>query len=185
MKNYAKHDFPVSDIRRFLEPGPVLLVSSAWQGEADIMTMGWHMVMEFTPSLVGCIISSANHSHGLIRHSGECVLNLPTSDLVDQVVAVGNSSGADTNKFSAFGLTPAKAEHVGAPLIVECYANFECKLADVKNNPRGSLFVFECIKAHVAASPKLPETLHYRGDGQFMVSGRTISRRGQFKPEML
>jgi hypothetical protein len=28
MKHYAKKDFPVSDIRRFLEPGPIVLVSS-------------------------------------------------------------------------------------------------------------------------------------------------------------
>ena len=51
MKAYEKKDFPVSDIRRFLEPGPIVLVSSAWKGKTNIMTMGWHMVMEFAPSL--------------------------------------------------------------------------------------------------------------------------------------
>ena len=54
---YKKKDFPVSNIRRFLEPGPVVLVSSAWNGKNNIMTMGWHTVMEFSPSLIGCIIS--------------------------------------------------------------------------------------------------------------------------------
>ncbi len=56
-----------------------MLVSSQFGGERNIMTMGWHTVMEFTPSLVGCIISSANHSFGLIRKSRECVINVPTT----------------------------------------------------------------------------------------------------------
>src|SRR5450830_1851667 len=99
-------------------------------------------------------------------------------------VAIGNCSGEDTDKFTAFGLTPQRAELVGAPLIAECYANFECKLAQVAGNPKGGFFIFECVKAHVATSPKLPETLHYRGNGEFMVSGRTISRKSLMKPEM-
>ncbi len=45
MTSYTKRDFPVSDVRRFLEPGPIVLVSSAWKGQQNIMTMGWHMVM--------------------------------------------------------------------------------------------------------------------------------------------
>jgi flavin reductase (DIM6/NTAB) family NADH-FMN oxidoreductase RutF len=57
-----KRDFPASEVRRFLEPGPIVPVSSAWAGQSNIMTMGWHTVMEFSPSLVGCIIGDGNHS---------------------------------------------------------------------------------------------------------------------------
>src|SRR6202166_950346 len=85
MKKLTKKDFPVSKIRRFLEPGPIVLVSSAWKGETNIMTMCWHTVMEFEPSLVGCMISSGNHSFELIRASKECVINIPTYDLAKQV----------------------------------------------------------------------------------------------------
>src|ERR1700674_2907690 len=55
----GKIDFPVAKVRRYLDPGPIVLVSSAWKGETNIMTMGWHTVMEFEPSLIGCMISSA------------------------------------------------------------------------------------------------------------------------------
>jgi hypothetical protein len=41
------------------------------------------------------------------------------------------------------------------------------------------------VKARVAASPKHPETLDYTGDGVFVVSGKVISRRSRFRPEML
>ncbi len=185
MPSYLKKDFPVSDIRRFLEPGPIVLVSSAWKGETNIMTMGWHMVMGEEPSLIGCYIWDENHSFDMIRKSKECVINVPTTDIVDVVIRIGNSHGSEINKFEEYGLTAVDGEKVGAPLIAECYANFECKLIDTSLIKRYSLFVFEVVKAHVARSPKYPKTVHYRGDGVFMVSGRNISYRKFFKPENL
>jgi flavin reductase (DIM6/NTAB) family NADH-FMN oxidoreductase RutF len=182
---YKKTDLPVALVRRYLEPGPIVLVSSAHGQSRNIMTMGWHTVMEFTPSLVGCVIAAGNYSFDLIRRSGECVINLPTTALTDTVVGIGNSSGAEIDKFATFALTPEKARRVGAPLIRECYANFECRLADDALVDKYNFFIFEVVAAHVASSPKHPQTLHYTGDGVFMISGKIISRRGQFKPEML
>lgn len=114
-----KQDFPVSKVRRYLEPGPIVLVSSRLNGKANIMTMGWHTVIEFAPSLVGCVIASGNQSFGMIRESGVCVINLPTTALTDKVVRIGNSSGAEIDKFAEFGLTTDDAEKVDAPLIRE------------------------------------------------------------------
>lgn len=185
MRRYRKVDLPVSNIRRLLEPGPIVLVCSAWQGETNIMTMGWHTVMEFVPSLVGCVIASSNHSFELVRRSGECVINVPTTALTDTVVGIGNCSGASIDKFARFGLTADPAQHVAAPLIRECHSNLECRLADDSLVDRYNFFIFEVVKAHVATAPKYPETLHYTGDGVFMVSGKIISRRAQFRPEML
>jgi flavin reductase (DIM6/NTAB) family NADH-FMN oxidoreductase RutF len=184
-KHPAKVDFPVSQIRRYLEPGPIVLVSSAWKGKTDIMTMGWHTVMEFTPSLVGCVIAGGNYSFDLIRKSRECVINLPTLRLLDEVVGIGNCSGATIDKFQRFGLTAVPAAAVEAPLIGECHASFECKLADARLVATYNFFIFEVVKAHVARAPKHPETLHYTGEGVFMVAGKTVSRRRQFKPEYL
>ena len=186
MKRYAKKDFPVAEIRRFLEPGPVVLVSSAWKGKTNLMTMGWHTVMEFTPALVGCVIGSVNHSHEMIRRSRECVINVPTVDLAEAVVRVGNSSGRNLDKFAAFGLTAVPGTRVKAPLIRECYASFECKLVDARLVRAYNFFIFEVVKAHVATAPRYPRTLHYRGDGVFMLSGPNTSRyRRLFRPEML
>lgn len=182
---YKKKDFPVWEIRRFLEPGPVVLVSSHHKGERNIMTMAWHTVMEFSPSLAGCVISSANHSYELIRKSGECVINIPGSELLNEVIGIGNCSGRDLDKFKRFGLTAQQAQTVSAPLIAECYASFECRIADRRMLKDYNFFIFEILKAHVAGSPKYPETVHYRGDGVFMISGKNISKRSLFRPEML
>lgn len=185
MKKGFKRDYPVADIRRFLEPGPVVLVSSAWKGERNIMTMGWHMPMEFSPSLVGCIISSANHSFAMIRKSKECVINVPTVDLAEAVIGIGNHTGAEIDKFETYGLTPLPAHAVAAPLIKECHVNLECRLVDSSLINKYGMFIFEVVKAWAAATPKNPKTLHYRGEGRFMIAGPSRSWRRQFRPENL
>jgi flavin reductase (DIM6/NTAB) family NADH-FMN oxidoreductase RutF len=175
----------LAKIRRYLEPGPIVLVSSAWQGKSNIMTMGWHMMMQFCPALFGCYIWDRNHSFEMIRNSEQCVINLPTSDLLNEVVGIGNSSGKEIDKFKKFGLTPVGGDKVEVPLIAECYANFECQLYDGSQISKHSLFIWEVVKAHVATFPKYPETVHYRGEGVFMISGKSINLRKKFKPENL
>ena len=102
------------------------------------------------------------------------------------MVGIGNTSGSEVDKFAKFKLTAAPAAKVKAPLIAECFANFECRLADSSLIGKYSLFVLEVVKAHVAKAPKYPRTLHYRGDGVFMIAGTNTTRyRKLFRPEML
>ena len=182
MKRHAKKNFPVAKTRRFLEPGPIVLITSAHKGERNIMTLGWHMMLEY--DRVGCFIWDQNHSFDLVRRSRQCVINVPTADLIDAVIGIGNTHATprDTaDKFERFSLTPVPAAKVKAPLIAECYASFECELIDTSLINKYSLFVFEVVKAHVATSPKYPTTVHYRGDGVFMISGKNVSHRRRFK----
>lgn len=174
---YKKEAVPLEKIRRYLEPGPIVLVSSAWRGQRNIMTVGWHTVMEFSPSLVGCVIASSNHSFELIRQSRECVINLPTTALIDAVVGIGTTTGSEIDKFERFGLTPEAVEGVNAPAIRECHAQFICRLHDDSLVDKYNFFIWEVIAARAAKSPKHPETLHYTGEGVFMVAGKVISRR--------
>jgi flavin reductase (DIM6/NTAB) family NADH-FMN oxidoreductase RutF len=183
--HYRKREFPLDKIRRYLEPGPIVLVSSMWKGRRNIMTMGWQTVMEFTPALVGCVISEANYSYELIRRSRECVINVPALELADTVVAIGNSTGAEIDKFEHFDLTAEPSRRVAAPAIAECCANFECRLYDGRLVGRYNFFIWEVVRARAAVSPKYPRTIHYTGEGIFRISGRIIDRRRLFLPEML
>ena len=178
-------DFPVSKIRKYLEPGPIVLVSSSWKEKNNIMTMGWHTVLEFSPSLVGCFITEANHSFKMISKSGECVINIPTVDMIDKVIGIGNSSGTKTDKFQRFGLTAEEAKIVKVPLIRECYANFECRVKDKHLLPKYNFFILEVVAAQVATWPLYPKTVHYTGDGVFMVSGTHVALPEKFKRQNL
>jgi len=176
-RHFDKVDLPLEQVRRYLEPGPVVLLSSAFEGERDVMTMGWHTVMEFSPSLVGCVIASSNHSFELVRQSRACVINVPTAALVDAVVGIGTCSGSEVDKFERFGLTVEEGFDAPAPVIRECHANFVCKLHDDSLVEKYNFFIWEVVAARVARSPKHPETLHYTGAGEFMVAGKVISRK--------
>lgn len=179
-----KRSFPLVDIRQHLETGPIVLVSSHWQGLTNIMTMGWHTMLQFSPALIGCYIWEGNRSHEMIRRSGECVINIPTVDLVNKVIQIGNRHGEDGDKFAASGLTASPAAMVAAPLIDECYASLECRLHDDRMVDDYSFFIWEVVRAHVADIGS-PRTLHYRGQARFMVAGEELAFPDEFKPQNL
>ena len=126
----AKKALPLSQVYRLIEPGPVVLVSTMSGKQANNMTMSWHMMIDFEPPALACVISNRDYTFDIVRKTKECVINIPTVELAKKVVACGNTSGRTVDKFKKFGLTPSKAARVQAPLIDECYANLECKVID-------------------------------------------------------
>jgi flavin reductase (DIM6/NTAB) family NADH-FMN oxidoreductase RutF len=167
-------DLPLSKVYQLLEPGPVVLLTTAHKGRANVMTMSWHMMVEFEPPLVACVVSNANYSFAALRATKECVIAIPSVKLAPKVVEVGNCSGRDVEKFPKIGLTQAPAECVAPPLIVECFANLECKVADSRLVNKYNLFVLEVLKAWTDPAQKNPKTIHHRGYGRFTVDGETI-----------
>jgi flavin reductase (DIM6/NTAB) family NADH-FMN oxidoreductase RutF len=93
----ARRSLPLSKVYRLLEPGPVVLVTTARGGHQNIMAMSWHTMMEFEPPLVGCVISNRNRSFRLLKATRECVINIPTVELAEQVVGCRNTSGGGRN----------------------------------------------------------------------------------------
>jgi flavin reductase (DIM6/NTAB) family NADH-FMN oxidoreductase RutF len=176
-----KRVLPLSRVYQLLEPGPVVLITTARKGRANIMTQSWHTMMEFEPPLMGCVISGRNDSFDTLKATRECVINIPTQELAKQVVGCGNTSGGKVDKFKRFGLTPAPAALVEAPLIAECYANLECRVADTRLVNKYNFFILEVVKAWIDPSSKDPRTLHHRGRGAFMVAGKTIKLPSRMK----
>jgi len=177
----AKRLFPLSKVYGLLEPGPVVMVTTALKGKSNIMTMSWHMMMEFEPPTVGCVISNRNYSFEILKSTKECVINIPTVELAEKVVACGNTSGRGVDKFEAFGLTPVPASIVAAPLIDECYANLECRVMDAGLVAKYNFFILEVLKAWIDPTIKDPRTIHHRGRGAFIVAGETIKLPSKMK----
>jgi flavin reductase (DIM6/NTAB) family NADH-FMN oxidoreductase RutF len=177
----AKKFLPLSKVYGLLEPGPVVLLTTVGAARPNIMAMSWHTMMEFEPPLVGCVISNSNFSFGLLRASGECVLNIPSVEIAEKVVGCGNTSGANIDKFVTFGLTPKPAGRVSAPLIKECFANLECRVADTGMVEKYCFFILEVILAWHDPAVQNPQTIHHRGSGNFMVGGETITLKSKMK----
>jgi len=157
-----------------IESGPVVLVTTHDGKNNNIMTISWTMVMDFTP-VFAITTGEWNHSFSSLRKNRECVIAIPTLDLLDKVVGIGTCSGRDTDKFARFKLTPVPARLVKPPLIKECLANIECKVIDIVE--KHHIVVLEGVAAYIDDTRKEKRTVHAVGDGNFIVDGRRIDRK--------
>ena len=177
----AKRPLPLAEVYRLIEPGPVVLVSTMSGGRANIMTMSWHMMVDFEPPIIACVISNRDYSFEALKKTRECVINVPTVELAKKVVGCGNTSERDVDKFKQFALTASEASSVRAPLIDECYASLECKVIDTKLVTQYGIFILEVVKAWIDPSNKRPRTIHHQGKGKFAVDGDTIKLSSKMK----
>ena len=171
----------ISKAFTLMESGPVVFVTTNDGEKNNIMTISWTMVVDFTP-LFAMTTGAWNYSYAALRKSRECVISIPTVDLIDKVVGVGTCSGADTDKFKKFGLTPVKGRHVRSPLIKECLANIECRVIDIVK--KHNVVVLEGVAAYFDSSRKEKRTIHAIGDGTFVVDGRKLNRREMMRSKL-
>jgi len=168
-------EIPASKAYRLLESGPIVMVSTrAKNSSQNLMTLGFHMMMQHEPALVGAIIGPWDHSHEALCRTRECVLAIPTVDLVQTVVDIGNCSGSEIDKFKHFGLTALPASDVQAPLVGECLANLECQVVDTSLQDRYNLFILEVKRVWLDRDRKEQRLVHHKGDGRFIVEGEMI-----------
>jgi len=170
-----KKEYPLSRVYRLLEGGPVVMVTTSRAGRPNVMSMSWHTMIEFVPPLIGCVISDANYTFNTLKATRQCVIAIPTVELAKKVVAVGKTSGRDTDKFKKTGLTPEPASIVKAPLIAECFANIECKVVDTALVNKYNFFILKAVRAWIDPTQKDPKTIHHHGHGVFIVDGKKIT----------
>jgi flavin reductase (DIM6/NTAB) family NADH-FMN oxidoreductase RutF len=171
----------ISKAFTLIEPGPVVFITTNDGEKNNIMTISWTMVLDFTP-IFAITTGPWNYSYAALRKYRECVIAIPTVDLIDQVVGVGTCSGVDTDKFEKFGLTPVKGKHVRSPLIKECLANIECKVIDIVK--KHNIVVLEGVAAYFDSLRKEKQTIHAIGDGTFVVDGRKLNRRKMMRSKI-
>ncbi len=157
-----------------MESGPVVFVTTYDGQKANIMTISWTMVIDFTP-VFAITTGEWNHSYAALKKHKECVIAIPTVDMLDKIVGIGTCSGADTDKFAKFKLTPVRGKVVKPPLIKECLANMECKVIDIVK--KHNIVVLEAVAAYVDTTRKEKRTVHAVGDGTFIVDGRKLDRK--------
>ena len=172
---------PLNKAFTLIESGPVVLVTTNDGQRDNVMTITWTMVMGFSAEFA-ITTGPWNHSFAALQETKECVLAIPTVDLIDTAVGVGMCSGTDTDKFEKFGLTAVKAGHVQAPLIKECLANIECRVVDIID--RHSIVVLQGVAAYFDESRKEKRMIHAVGDGTFIVDGRVLDRREMMRAKL-
>ncbi len=134
-----------------LYPVPIVLVTCGTT-EPDIITVNRIASLAAEPPVIGISLRPARLSHEIISKTGEFVVNLPTAEMLAATDLCGTTTGRDTDKFSLAKLTMTPGHKVGAPLIVECPVNIECKVIQVVNLISHDLFLGRVEVVHADES---------------------------------
>lgn len=133
-----------------LYPLPVVMVSVADSaGNNNIITVAWAGTICSNPPMVSISVRPERHSYGMIKETGEFVINLTTKNLAFATDYCGVKSGRDVDKFKEMNLTPLPANIVKAPLIAESPVSLECKVTQILPLGSHDMFIAEVVAVHV------------------------------------
>lgn len=132
-----------------IAPVPAAMVSCGTMEKPNIITIAWTGNVSSSPAKVSISVRPERYSYGLIKESGEFVLNLTTAALVRAADFCGVRSGQEVDKFAQLGLTPLPAREVACPLVGESPVNLECRVCDVIPLGSHDLFLADVLAVHV------------------------------------
>lgn len=133
-----------------LAPIPPVLVSCGSLETPNLLTVAWTGTLNTKPPKTYISVRPERFSHGLIKTSGEFVINLPTAALVRAVDLCGVKSGRDINKWEAARLTPQPAGCVSAPMVDESPISIECRVCDIVPLGSHDMFIADVVGVNVA-----------------------------------
>lgn len=168
---------------RLLGGGPVVLVTTRWRTQTDVMPAIWTTPLSRTPPLVGVVVNPSRHTHDMIRFSEEFALNFPARDLMEHAHYFGAVSGRDVTKLDLAKLPTFSASRISAPLIENCVAHIECGLHDALRIGDHTMFIGRVLAVQAEAE-SFDETwlvedrdyrpLHYLGADRYAVLGERM-----------
>ena len=127
-------------------PLPAVLVScGATPDEYNLLTVAWTGTVCTDPPMCYVSVRPERHSYGIIRRTGEFVINLTTRGLARAADWCGVRSGRDYDKFREMGLTPGKALKVAAPIVEESPVSIECRVRQVLELGTHDMFLAEVV----------------------------------------
>ena len=132
-----------------LAPVPSVMVSCGTEEQANIITIGWCGVVSTRPARIYVSIRPERHSHGIIKETGEFVVNLTPASLVEVCDYVGTVTGRCVDKVKKTGLTMIPSKEVGAPSIENSPLSLECKVCDVYHYGSHDMFVADVVAVSV------------------------------------
>ena len=172
------------DSLRLLGGGPVVLVTTRWREQTNVMPAIWTTPLSRTPPLVCVVVSPSRFTHDMIRFSEEFALNFPARDLLNHTQYFGSVSGEDVGKIELGKLPTFGASKIEAPLIENCIAWVECALENAIPVGDHTLFVGRVLVVQ-AEEESFDETwrleepdyrpLHYLGLDRYATLGSRLT----------
>lgn len=94
-------------------------------------------------------IHKFNYSHDMIFETGRFALHLLLTNQFDVVRRLGFVSGRDRNKLEGL---PHHRGKLGVPVLDECFAHFECSVANVMDTGSSTLFLGDVVAVGFGAA---------------------------------
>ena len=132
-----------------LNPTPAVLVSCGTVEKPNVFTVGWTGIICTHPPRTYISVRPSRHSYGLIKESGEFVINLTTSKLLAAVDKCGVFTGKNKDKFKMCGITAEASSQVSAPLVKESPLCLECKVFEVIPLGTHDMFLADIVAVQV------------------------------------
>jgi flavin reductase (DIM6/NTAB) family NADH-FMN oxidoreductase RutF len=126
---------------RMLVPGVVTLLTTEYRGRFDVTTVSWLAPVGREPPLVAVALHPSTLAHDFVKRSGEFVLNIPTRDVINQVVSCGRFSGANLDKLAQTGLVLEEPRAMRAPWIEQCVGHLECAVVNAYQPGDHTIFI--------------------------------------------
>ncbi|MDO8636549.1 MAG: flavin reductase family protein [Dehalococcoidia bacterium] len=118
------------------------------RGRSNALAVGAYCHMSDEPPLYGIAISPKRFSYELICESGEFGINFFPLEAAELILALGDLSGRDVDKFTKLNIAIDKPVKISAPLLADAYVSYECKIVDRMNIGDHVWFVGKILAAH-------------------------------------
>src|SRR3990172_4808304 len=181
-----RHTISELEARRLLGGGPVVLVTTAWRGNYNVMPAAFVTPISFDPPLIGLAVHPSRHTHDMIKYSEEFALNIPSRELLHHCQYLGSVSGRDLNKLELTKLPVFSARKVDAPLLEGCVGYIECGVEDAMTTGDHTFFIGKVVAAQVEKeafdqtwllSDDELKPLHYLGLNLYSLLGERLEAR--------
>lgn len=126
----------LEDFYKLVAPRPIVLVTTVDKnGRINAAPMSFVMPVEMDPPILAFSTGYESDTYRNISETGEFVANLVTAEVKKQMYICGRSFPRGVNELEKAGLRWEPSEKVKPPRVVECPANFECKLEWTHEGP--------------------------------------------------
>lgn len=133
-----------------LNPTPVVLVTSQNKEEkVNVFTVGWISTVCTKEPILAMGVRPERLSYEYIKESMECVINLPSRDMVKIVDYCGVRSGKKEDKIKHFGLKLNKGVKIKTPSLDKAPIALECKVKSITPLGTHDLFLLEVLNVKV------------------------------------
>ena len=132
-----------------LYPLPPVMVSCGTFEKPNVITIAWTGIVNSDPAMTYISVRPERFSYGLVKETGEFVINLPTEKLARITDYCGVKSGRDIDKFSLAEITAERSSLVSAPIIAECPANIECRVEQIISLGSHDMFLSKILAVDV------------------------------------